>query len=143
MLAARLILVGGLSFGLGLSGCGASNGDGQELAPYAGRFSVIETFNHQDGSSCPPPAQSYENEVEILIDKSDLEARFQTRWPRLYGEILADLSFRATDNDNDPSQAFEITGKYADENGFSGSMKEVWQGCTRWTDLLSDRIIQE
>ncbi len=143
MPVARLILAGGLSFGLGLAGCGAGDGNGQDLGPYAGRFSLTETFSHQDGSSCPPPAQPYENEVEILIDKSDFEARFDTRWATLYGEIHADLSFRAVDNNNDPSQTFETTGKYIDENGFGGSIKEVWQGCTRWTDLLGERIVQE
>lgn len=137
---ARIMLASGLVLGLTLAGCGGNDGNGPDLSLYAGNFSLTETFDHDSGSSCPPHPDPYENEVRILIDKNDFEAHFDTRWTNFYGEIRDDLSFRATDNNNDPSQTFELTGQYVDQDGFSGSIKEVWQGCSRWTALLGKRL---
>jgi hypothetical protein len=137
-----------LSLGLVLSGllicsCGGDENNGGELDIYAGRFSVVETFKEQSGSMCPPEPGPYENGVDIKIKKNQFEADFDTRWGTMLGQIDEDAGVLAVDNQGRPDEEFQLTGQFVDLNGFSGSMREVWQGCTRWTNLLAERVVQE
>ena len=134
-------LMGSMLLALGAA-CGGEE-DGTDLTPYAGQFAVTETFREQNGSSCPPATQPYENQVTVKIEKSQFEAQFNTKWSVLYGEIQDDGSFLAVDNEGKPDEALQLTGEYLDQDAFSGLLKEVWQGCTRWTNMQAERIPQE
>jgi len=140
--------IGILSLGLVLSGlvigsCGASEDNGDDLTIYAGRFSVVETFKDQNGSGCPPEQGPYENGVEIKIKKNQFEADFDTRWGIMLGQIEEEGQFLAVDNLGQPDEEFQLTGQFVDPNGFAGTIREVWQGCTRLTNLLAERVVQE
>ena len=123
--------------------CGGGENGNDDLAIYAGEFTVVETFKEQNGSSCPTPTQPYENELIIEIEKSDIEADFDTRWGVLYGQINSDGSFLASDNQNNPDLELQFTGEFVDENGFGANMRENMPGCVRWTSMTGDRILQE
>jgi len=137
-----IIPVLGIGLLLGAACGGGDDGNG-DLTIYAGSFAVIETFQEQNGSSCPTPTQPYENELTLEIDKNDIEADFDTRWGVLYGQINEDGSFLAADNQGNPDLELQFTGEFVDENGFGANMRENMPGCVRWTSMTGDRIIQE
>jgi len=126
-----------------LAGCGEDQESPPGLEIYAGNFRVTELFREQSGNLCPSARESFENQLEILVSKSQFEARFASRYVALYGEIHSDLSFWAIDGESKPDENQDLTGVFQNEDEFTGLIKEVWTGCTRFTDLLGERVVDE
>ena len=131
-----LLAVGGLLGGA----CGVPDDNVVDLTPYAGRFSVTETFFQHTGSQCPdPPTEPVYNGVDIDIDKNVFGAEFDFRWGKLVGgEIHEETQFLASRGQLD--DRIEFSGDYTDEDNFTAIMKDIRQGCTRIFDLVGVRV---
>ena len=126
-----------------LAGCGEDQEQPPGLEIYAGNYLVTELFRQQSGNQCPVAREAFENQLQVLVNKSQFEARFSSRYPELYGEIHSDFAFWAIDGESKPDENLELNGVFQNENEFTGLIKEVWTGCTRFTDLLAKRVVDE
>ena len=111
------------------AGCG-SGVDPDDLARFAGWYDVTEAFTGDSGVQCPPPpVEIVANAVEMRVDGNQFEARFDSRWGDLLGEISEDGSFLSSGNLG-PDQTLRFSGSFTEEV-VSGSLDDVRSGCTR------------
>jgi hypothetical protein len=130
--------------------CGSSNGNGDEMAEFAGTYAVIETFRDQTGTQCGNPPGIEDNTVRMAVDKNTLEAVFTNRWGTLNGQIQPDRTFIVSGSLS-AGESLSCTGTFtkgagaADGGGdlftFVGLMRDIRQGCTRQFDLEGEKRV--
>jgi hypothetical protein len=138
-LALALVVVGSFA------ACGSGGDPDDDNLKYAGDFAVVEEYlmDNPSTSCSAKPAQFLDNQVTVAVKGAkynEIEFIFELRWGTLKDGLDASAGFTVV-HTLGAGQSFNLSGSFSSADAFSGTLKDISQGCTRMYTVTGQRAL--